>query len=349
MSQAEAACAPAFLDGAAGLVTGSARCAHVSDAHLVSEERIRRSVGTSVSEHRGRSAPNPSTICAPSVGLGFVPSPGQTFTIVNNDGNDAVSGTFASLSEGSVLTTAGGYRFSISYAGGTNTNDVVLTALTVDSTWLASPGTSDFDTPTNWSAAVVPTGTATFDQSNTTTLGFSTSTSLETFRFNAGAPAYTFNFSSLQFLNLTGSGVVNNSSNAPTFNLFNGPGFLEFDNAASAGNAIINNTPGSTTFANSSTAGTAPSRRATTACCRSSIPAPPATRSSPRIPGAAPSSPPTARAATRSSSPTVRSTFLEPRGRATTTSSRPARSRARAPTSWALGSSRSAAMGSRPR
>jgi len=56
---------------------------------------------------------------------GFIPAIGETFEIINNDGNDAVNGTFAGLSEGATFTQ-GGITYSISYAGGTG-NDVVLT------------------------------------------------------------------------------------------------------------------------------------------------------------------------------------------------------------------------------
>ena len=53
---------------------------------------------------------------------------GDQFTIVNNDGNDAVVGTFAGLAEGADLTL-GGLAFTISYQGGSG-NDVVLTRVT---------------------------------------------------------------------------------------------------------------------------------------------------------------------------------------------------------------------------
>ena len=52
---------------------------------------------------------------------------GQKFTIVNNDGADAISGTFSGLAEGATATV-GGFGFQISYIGGTG-NDVVLTVL----------------------------------------------------------------------------------------------------------------------------------------------------------------------------------------------------------------------------
>lgn len=53
---------------------------------------------------------------------------GTQFTIIENDGTDPVSGTFAGLPEGAVIDN--GYdEYSISYVGGDG-NDVVLTALT---------------------------------------------------------------------------------------------------------------------------------------------------------------------------------------------------------------------------
>ncbi len=79
--------------------------------------------------------------------LGFSPTSGTTFTIINNDGSDAVSGTFAGLPEGSTVVLSG-QTFQISYVGGTG-NDVVLTVvapnLTVNNTVAPSasppPGT----------------------------------------------------------------------------------------------------------------------------------------------------------------------------------------------------------------
>jgi hypothetical protein len=62
------------------------------------------------------------------VGNAYNPSAGQTFTIVNNDGNDPVTGTFAGLAENDVFYS-GTTSFRISYAGGSNNNDVVLTTV----------------------------------------------------------------------------------------------------------------------------------------------------------------------------------------------------------------------------
>jgi hypothetical protein len=59
---------------------------------------------------------------------GFVPKNGQSFVIVNNDGEDAVEGTFAGLEEGATVEVDGKAWFTISYKGGDG-NDVVLTAI----------------------------------------------------------------------------------------------------------------------------------------------------------------------------------------------------------------------------
>ena len=55
---------------------------------------------------------------------GFNPIVGETFTIVDNDGVDAVTGTFTGLAEGASVNI-GGAVFAISYHGGDG-NDVVL-------------------------------------------------------------------------------------------------------------------------------------------------------------------------------------------------------------------------------
>jgi len=58
---------------------------------------------------------------------GFVPVPGDTFIIVNNDGVESVSGTFAGLPEGSLITDYldSGLDAVITYQGGDG-NDVVI-------------------------------------------------------------------------------------------------------------------------------------------------------------------------------------------------------------------------------
>ena len=57
-----------------------------------------------------------------------VPNPipaGSKFTIIDNDGSDAITGTFQGVAEGGFVS-AGGQSFTVSYVGGDG-NDVVLT------------------------------------------------------------------------------------------------------------------------------------------------------------------------------------------------------------------------------
>ena len=64
--------------------------------------------------------------------LSFSPSVGNTFTIINNDNTDAVSGTFAGLPEGATITNflGSGLNATITYVGGAGGNDVVITVST---------------------------------------------------------------------------------------------------------------------------------------------------------------------------------------------------------------------------
>jgi fibronectin-binding autotransporter adhesin len=84
----------------------------------------------------------------------FMPTAGESFTVIDNDGTDAVNGTFAGLADGAT-TNIGGTAFSISYHGGDG-NDVTLTAAAVqqapqpiigtdsDDTFTAPAGDSEF-------------------------------------------------------------------------------------------------------------------------------------------------------------------------------------------------------------
>jgi autotransporter-associated beta strand protein len=144
-----------------------------------------------------------------------------------------------------------------------------LAANAQDATWLAAPGTGDFNTAANWTPATVPTGTASFGASNTTNLTISAATTIGGWTFNAGASNYTFtNNGSL--LTFTGAGIVINGGSANITSSFmdfqnsstagsatiTTSQVLEFDNSSTAGSATITNT-GNVGFDNSSTAGNA--------------------------------------------------------------------------------------------
>jgi trimeric autotransporter adhesin len=62
-----------------------------------------------------------------SLGTNYVPTVGSQYTIISNT-SGPISGTFAGLTEGSTVDISG-FDFSISYKGGSSSEDVVLTAL----------------------------------------------------------------------------------------------------------------------------------------------------------------------------------------------------------------------------
>ena len=106
--------------------------------------------------------------------------------------------------------------------------------------WLG--GTAAYNDGANWSAGVPAFGgTAIFSNvgsANVTGFGGGGANDVGTWQFQPGASAYTFTVdSSLAF---HGSGIVNNSSNAPTITNF-GFAFIGFTNSATAGNARITN------------------------------------------------------------------------------------------------------------
>src|SRR5215813_9597923 len=136
-----------------------------------------------------------------------------------------------------------------------------MPAYAQDATWLLNPGSSTFNTATNWNPAVVPTGTAIFGASNTTLISFQpfTTTSIGTLQFNPDAPAYFFATSDGLFtsISVTGAGIVDNSANAPTFIVGNQANIF-FRGASTAGNAtIITNSGGLTGFVDSASGGNA--------------------------------------------------------------------------------------------
>lgn len=110
-------------------------------------------------------------------------------------------------------------------------------AVAIDGTWTGATN-SDWNTDTNWSPGPTPNNTASFANNGApTNVSIANLTSINTIQFVAGAPAYSFTFalSINQSFNVTGTGIVNNSSNAPSF----GSGAIFFKNGSTAGNAIF--------------------------------------------------------------------------------------------------------------
>jgi autotransporter-associated beta strand protein len=107
-----------------------------------------------------------------------------------------------------------------------------------NATWLANPGSGDFNNATNWTPGAVPTGTAVFGASSNTDLSFSAgATTVDGWTFNAGASAYTF--TNGQLIDFTGAGIMINVGSANITNT--NTGILEFSNGSTAGSASITN------------------------------------------------------------------------------------------------------------
>jgi len=80
-----------------------------------------------------------------SFAFGYTPTVGHSYTIIDNQGSNPISGTFSGLSEGasSLVSYAGTiYNCTITYVGGTGSNDVVVTVASV-----AGAATDDY---TQW-------------------------------------------------------------------------------------------------------------------------------------------------------------------------------------------------------
>jgi autotransporter-associated beta strand protein len=124
-----------------------------------------------------------------------------------------------------------------------------------NATWLATPGSFDFDTAGNWTTGTVPTGTASFGTSLNTSLTFSSATTtIGGWTFNAGASAYIFTIANPNTLTFSGAGIVINGGSAVIAN----NGYLNFQNSSSAGSAAItNNNGGFINFLDNSAAGSA--------------------------------------------------------------------------------------------
>ncbi|WP_213741063.1 autotransporter domain-containing protein [Bradyrhizobium sp. dw_411] len=137
---------------------------------------------------------------------------------------------------------------------------VCWTASAQAQTWLATPGSGDWNTAANWNPATVPDSTtaiALFGTSNTTAVSLSSGVAVDSIAFN-GTSAYTLDLNG-QLMVVHGTGIFNTSGLTQTIIV---SGILDFKNGASAGGSDIayslqNGGSGSAQFQNSSTLGSA--------------------------------------------------------------------------------------------
>ncbi|MGH6736015.1 MAG: autotransporter-associated beta strand repeat-containing protein [Methyloceanibacter sp.] len=116
-------------------------------------------------------------------------------------------------------------------------------------TWLETPGSGDYFTPSNWSIGAIPNETAFFDFSNVTTLTISASAGAGGWSFNQNASDYSFTVAGGNTFSFNGAGIEINGGSATITTV----GTLRFNNASSADSAkFINN--GGLQFSGSSTA-----------------------------------------------------------------------------------------------
>jgi hypothetical protein len=94
-----------------------------------------------------------------SIGSGFTPAVGDQLTIIQNNSGSPVSGTFAGLAEGAAVNVSG-TLFQITYQGGPNHDNVVLTVMSVSTTTTTVTSSSQIAVngqPVTFTATVTPT------------------------------------------------------------------------------------------------------------------------------------------------------------------------------------------------
>jgi len=144
---------------------------------------------------------------------------------------------------------------------------VAAPVASTSSTWLANPGSNNWNTGTNWAEGVAPTTStqsAVFGSSSVTNVTLSSFVTLNGIQFSPGASPYTIGIggNGMEFF---GAGLVNNSTKTQTF-LVGPNGDMNFFNSSTAGaNTVIavsggdggEGSPGKLHFWDSSTAGSA--------------------------------------------------------------------------------------------
>lgn len=104
-------------------------------------------------------------------------------------------------------------------------------------TWLASPGSGDWNTAANWNPAIVPnaqTANVVFGTSNTNSVSLSSGVAVGSITFN-GTTAYTVDLNG-QLIVVHGAGITNSSGLTQNITV---NGTLDFKNSATAGGSDI--------------------------------------------------------------------------------------------------------------
>jgi autotransporter-associated beta strand protein len=176
------------------------------------------------------------------------------YTVLTTANASGVSGTFSGL------TMSGTFGNQVPYLIQIQNSNSVEMGLTGGVIW-TGPSGGIWRTGSNWTGGAAPgagtsaTSVAAFDTAAATTVNVTGAPQVGTMLLYSGAGPFTFTINSGTSLALNGIGIVDNSSNPPQFTV---GGTLQFQNAATAGDAVITtNNGGTTEFSGNSTGGTA--------------------------------------------------------------------------------------------
>jgi len=93
-----------------------------------------------------------------NMGAGFVPTLNQVFTLINNTGGGALTGTFKGMPDGTIIKLNGA-EFRINYVAGAG-GDVTLTCTLAPKAWTGGGADNNWSTAANWNPTGAPTNGA---------------------------------------------------------------------------------------------------------------------------------------------------------------------------------------------
>ncbi|WAJ36957.1 Ig-like domain-containing protein [Pseudomonas sp. GOM7] len=131
-----------------------------------------------------------------SVTHGYAAGNGEIYEVILNDAADAIVGTFSGLSEGGTFNAAGnGTQLTTSYAGGTGTNDLTLTAPTAPTVTNVSSSTANGTYKIGDTIVVTVQFSSTVNVTGTPTLTLETGTTDRVLNYLSGSGSDTLSFS----------------------------------------------------------------------------------------------------------------------------------------------------------